>query len=145
MSSNPIVIERLFNAPISQVWKAITDREEMKKWYFNIEEFKAEVGFRFQFLAGEEHGKQYLHLCEVKEVIPGEKLCYSWRYDGYTGDSLLTFELVEQNEKTLLELTHQGIETFASGGADFARESFLQGWTYFMDTALKNYLEAAEK
>ena len=40
-----VVIERTFNAPIARVWKAITDVEEMRRWYFELKEFKPEVGF----------------------------------------------------------------------------------------------------
>jgi len=43
MSSNePIVIERTYNAQIEKVWNAITNREQMKQWYFDIADFKAE-------------------------------------------------------------------------------------------------------
>ena len=66
MTDKPTVVERLFDAPISKVWNAITDKEEMKKWY--LAEFEAEVGFTFQF-AGGPPDKQYLHLCEITEVI----------------------------------------------------------------------------
>lgn len=31
MKPEPFVIERTFNAPIERVWKAITDREQMKQ------------------------------------------------------------------------------------------------------------------
>ena len=41
----------------------------MKKWYFDLESFNPKVGFTFSFLGGEEGGKQYLHLCEITEVI----------------------------------------------------------------------------
>ncbi len=44
MKTEPFVIERTYNAPISKVWKAITDKEEMKEWYFDLAEFKPEVG-----------------------------------------------------------------------------------------------------
>lgn len=137
----PFIIERFFNAPVSKIWKAITDKAEMKKWYFDIEEFKPEIGFKFQFVAGAKDGKPYLHLCEITEVIPGKKLTYSWRYDGYPGNSLVTWELFEMGKNTLIKLTHRGIETLAPGHPDFRKENFKEGWTYFMDSALKGYLE----
>ncbi len=49
MSNQPIELERIINAPISKVWKAITDKNEMKNWYFDLAEYKAEKGFKFQF------------------------------------------------------------------------------------------------
>src|SRR5690606_30300437 len=63
----PIIVERIFSKPISQVWKAITDKTEMKQWYFDLAEFKPEVGFKFKFMGGTEEN-QYLHICEVSEV-----------------------------------------------------------------------------
>lgn len=143
MNTQPIVIERKFNAPVSKVWKAITDKNEMKKWYFDLEEFKAEPGFKFQFLASNDPEKPYLHHCKVKEVVVGKKLSYSWRYEAYPGDSLVTFELFEQGEGTLLKLTHEGVETFATDNPDFAKESFTAGWTEIIHTSLKDYLEPA--
>jgi uncharacterized protein YndB with AHSA1/START domain len=71
----PLVIERTFNAPVTQVWKAITTKEEMKRWFFAIEEFKSDVGFEFQFY-GEKDGVKYFHRCKITEVIPEKKLAY---------------------------------------------------------------------
>ncbi|WP_435353302.1 SRPBCC family protein [Emticicia sp. SJ17W-69] len=140
MENQPIIVERTLNASIAKVWKAITDKDEMKNWYFDLAEFKAEVGFKFQFMGGDTNGKQYLHLCEITEVIPEKKLTYSWRYDGYVGNSFVSFELSEQENKTLLRLTHEGLETFPQGNPDFAKGNFAEGWNYIVNTALKNYL-----
>ena len=51
MKTVPFVIERTFNAPVERVWKALTDRNETKQWYFDIEKFNPEVGFEFEFTA----------------------------------------------------------------------------------------------
>ena len=142
MNNQPIVIERTFNAPASRVWRAITDKDEMTKWYFDLAEFKPEVSFEFEFTGGEKGGKQFLHLCEITEVVPGKKLKYSWRYDGYAGNSFVTFELFEQENKTLLRLTHEGVETFPNETKDFAKENFVKGWTGIINVSLKDYLEA---
>jgi len=142
MTNEPLVIERLLNAPADRVWKAITDKNEMKKWYFDIAEFKAEVGFEFRFSAGSEK-KKYLHLCKVTEVVAGKKLTYSWRYDGYPGISHVTFELIPEGDQTRVRLTHTGIESFPRDDRDFARESFTAGWTHIVGTALKGHVEAS--
>src|SRR5436853_1943024 len=141
MDDQPIIVERTFNAPVSKVWKAITDRDEMKKWYFDLAEFKADVCFEFRFTGGPSPEKQYVHLCKIMEVIPEKKLIYSWRYDGYEGNSFVTFELLEQEDKTLLRLTHASLETFPKDNPDFAKENFVEGWTHIIHTSLKDYLE----
>ncbi|HKZ68317.1 MAG TPA: SRPBCC domain-containing protein [Chitinophagaceae bacterium] len=140
MKTPPFVIERTFNAPAIKVWQALTDNEQMKQWYFNLPDFKPEVGFEFQFLAGEKN-KEYLHLCKVTDVIDGKKLTYSWRYDGYPGNSFVTFELFEEDQKTRLKLTHEGVETLGPGNPDFAKKNFAEGWTSILDKSLKDFLE----
>lgn len=142
MKNEPLVLERTFNAPVDKVWKAITDKDSMKQWYFDLEEFRPEVGFEFRFTGGAED-KPYLHLCKVTEVIEGRKLTYSWRYDGYAGNSFVTFELFPEGDKTRLKLTHTGLETFPADNPDLRKENFVAGWNEIIGTHLKNYLEGA--
>ena len=134
-------IERTYNAPAAKVWQAITSKEQMKQWYFDIPEFKPEVGFEFQFAGQGSEGQKYLHLCRITEVIPEKKLSHTWRYDGFPGMSTVTFELFAEGDQTRLKLTHEGLETMAANGPDFARESFTKGWTHIIGKSLKEFLE----
>ena len=140
MTHEPFVIERTYNAPVKKVWEAITDKNKMKQWYFDIAEFKPEVGFEFQFTGGNE-GRTYLHLCKIVEVIDGKKLKHSWRYDGYEGNSFVTWELFDEGEKTRVKLTHEGLETFPINNPDLAKNNFVMGWTEITGTLLPNYLQ----
>ncbi len=140
MQSSPFTIERIYHAPADTVWLAITDKHKMKQWYFDLAEFKAEVGFEFSFTGGPDH-KSYLHLCKVTEVVPGKKLTYSWRYDDYEGNSFVTFELFPEGDKTRLILTHSELETFPADNPDLAKENFELGWTDIIGTSLKKFLE----
>ena len=140
MNDTPVIFERTYKAPIEKVWNAITDREDMKLWYFDLVEFKPEVGFKFQFEGGPPE-KSYLHLCEVTEVNPGRKLQYSWRYDGYTGNSFVTFELYPEGNHTRLKLTHAGLDTFPKDNAHLAKENFVEGWKEIIGINLKDFLE----
>jgi uncharacterized protein YndB with AHSA1/START domain len=138
---NPLVFERTYNASIKKVWKAITDKKQMKEWYFDLEEFKPEPGFEFSFY-GSKDGKQYLHKCKVVEASPVTKLSYTWSYDGYTGTSLVTFELAElPGNKTKLTLTHSGLDSFPKNQPDLAAENFSEGWTYITGTSLRDFVE----
>jgi uncharacterized protein YndB with AHSA1/START domain len=141
MNNEPFTIERIYNAPAEKVWKAITDKEQMKQWYFDLKEFKPVAGFEFQFYGEGHKGEKYLHLCKVMEVVIGKKLSYSWRYDGYEGNSYVTFELFEDGGKTRLKLTHEGLETFPKNNPDFAKESFAGGWTELIGALLPKFLE----
>jgi uncharacterized protein YndB with AHSA1/START domain len=140
MGKEPVIIERTFNAPIAKVWKAITDRDEMEKWYFNLKEFKPEIGFKFQFEGGPPD-KVYVHLCKVVDVIDGKKISYSWKFKGYDGISFVTFELFAEGNKTKVKLTHEGIETFPASNPGFAKHNFVEGWTSIIGTSLYEYLD----
>ncbi|MDQ3019370.1 MAG: SRPBCC domain-containing protein [Bacteroidota bacterium] len=140
MKTEPLVIERTFNAPIQKVWKAITDKNDMKQWYFDLPDFKPEVGNEFRFEGGSKD-KTFLHLCKVTEVITGKKITYSWRYDGYEGNSFVTFELYPEGSQTRLKLTHEGLETFPANNPDLAKENFVAGWTAIIGTKLKKFVE----
>jgi len=141
MKTQPFVIERTYDAPVATVWKALTERDRMKQWYFNLAAFKAEVGFEFRFFGEGSQGDNYLHRCTVTAVEPQKKLAYSWRYDGFEGNSLVTFELFDEGGKTRLRLTHEGLETFPADNPDFAKENFEKGWTEIIGSGLKKYVE----
>jgi uncharacterized protein YndB with AHSA1/START domain len=136
-----VVIERTFNAPVLRVWKALTDVQEMRQWYFDLKEFKPEVGFEFEFVV-EHEGNKYHHLCKITEVSPQKKIAYTWRYKGEVGESLVTIELSPDGDKTRLKLTHKGLETFPKTPA-FARENFEAGWTG-LASELEQFLERKE-
>jgi uncharacterized protein YndB with AHSA1/START domain len=131
MKNEPFVIERTYNAPIEKVWKAITDRDQMEKWYFNIRKFKPEVGFVFEFEGGNED-RRYLHRCQIT---------HSWQYVGHPGNSFVTWELFADGDKTTLKLTHAGLETFDANNSDFDASNFVMGWTELLGTSLKNHVE----
>ena len=141
MEDEPVVLHRVFNASVSKVWTALTYKNEMKKWYFDLRGFRPEVGFKFEFKGGPEDGKQYTHLCEITEAIPEKKLTYSWRYDGHEGNSFVTFELSPQADKTLLTLTHRALGSFPQNNPDFAAKNFYEGWNHIINTSLKDFLE----
>jgi uncharacterized protein YndB with AHSA1/START domain len=143
-ASEPIVVEKTVNASVEKVWKALTDKEQMKQWYFDLNEFKPEVGFEFSFPGKGHKGQEYIHLCRITQVIPQKKLSYSWKYKGYPGSSEVTFELIAEGNKTRIKLTHTGLDTFPQDNADFARTSFNQGWTELIGTHLPKFVEKSQ-
>lgn len=141
MSTTPFTLERTYQAPVRKVWEALTDKEKMKQWYFDLSAFRPEVGFEFSFAGQGSKGEKYIHLCKILEVIENKKISYSWTYKDYQGYSVVTFELFEVGKnETRVKLTHAGLETFPNTG-DFARASFEGGWNELIGKLLKNFLE----
>jgi uncharacterized protein YndB with AHSA1/START domain len=141
MEKKTYTIQRIFNANRKEVWRAITEKDLMKQWYFDLLEFKPEVGFIFEFNGGSDGGVQYLHRCQIIEVIAEQKLTHTWCYVGCEGISYLTFELFDEGENTKLKLKHSGIETFPANVKDFAFHNFENGWNHIINISLKEFLE----
>jgi uncharacterized protein YndB with AHSA1/START domain len=140
-NDEPVVIEQTFNASVDTVWHAITRIDQMRRWYFeNIPSFEPEAGFetRFSVQSGD---RDFVHLWKVTEVVPLRRITYNWKYEGYPGDSVVVFELFEQDNRTRLRLTHRVRESFPGDIPEFKRESCVEGWTYFIKKSLKEFLE----
>lgn len=135
----PLVFERTYEAPVERVWEALTNKAQMREWYFDVSDFKPEPGFRFYF-TGESEGIHFKHECEVVEAVKPEKLSYTWRYEGYPGQSLVTFELFKaEKNSTRLKLTHSGTDTFTH--PDFGKANWAEGWSAILGESLRNFVE----
>ena len=140
-TDNPIIVEQTFDTSIERVWKAITEVDQMRLWFFeNIGSFKPEAGFETQFNV-QSNDRSFLHIWKLTEVVPGKKIIYNWKYGGHPGDSSVTFELFEQKNRTKLRVTHEGMESFPQEIPEFSRESCIGGWNYFIREKLMEFLE----
>ncbi len=139
--NHPVIVEQSFHVSVGQLWKAISELEQMKLWFFeDIESFLPEVGFETQFNvhSGE---RDFMHLWKLTEVVPLQKLVYSWRYEGYEGESFVCFETFISEKGSCLRLTHTVTENFPQSIPEFTRESCQCGWEYFINNRLKNFMD----
>lgn len=140
----PVVVEDVIDAPIEKVWKAITDIEEMRHWYFdNIDAFKPEVGSKSNFVVKSEE-RSFTHLWTVTEVEAPNKITYNWKYKEYSGDSFVTWELFNVDGKTNVVLTASVVKNFDDAIPEFKRESCVKGWQYFICFRLVEYLKKSK-
>ncbi len=135
-----VVVERTYDARVEKVWRALTDIAQMKQWYFpQLTAFEPKVGFETR-VDVEHEGKVYIHYWKVTEAIPNQKIAYSWRYPDAPGDSVVSFELFPEGDKTRLVLTHTGLASFEGRKRpDYASRNFFGGWSHFKD-ALAEFL-----
>ncbi len=139
--AEPVVAEQSYNASRDLVWKAITEPDQMRRWFFEqIEDFQPEPGFETEFNIHHQ-GKDYHHQWKIIEVVPLEKIVYDWRYKGIPGDGMVIWELSETPEGTRLKLTSQGLETFPDDDPAFTRKAGQEGWDYFIRNRLREFLE----
>jgi uncharacterized protein YndB with AHSA1/START domain len=105
-------------APIAKVWDALTNPEQIKKYFFGthaVSDWK--VGGKLNFV-GEWKGKQYEDKGTILELEKEKKLKYKY-WSALSGEEDIpenyhnvTYELESKEEgKTILALTQDGIET----------------------------------
>ena len=150
---NDIVINRVFNLPISVVWLAWTDAEYFKKWWgprgFTCPSSKmeAKVGGKYLSCMRGPDGKEYWSTGVVKELIPERKLVVTDSFSddkgnikpaseyGMPGDwpkeLLITVYLEEADGATKMKLKHQGIPAEM-------REDCIKGWNESFDKLEEN-------
>ncbi|SDW10486.1 Uncharacterized conserved protein YndB, AHSA1/START domain [Lutibacter oricola] len=139
--NDSIIVEQNFNSSLTKVRNAITKIDLMRQWFFNnIPDFKAEKGFKTQFnvSSGE---RNFLHLWEIVDVEKHKKIVYNWKYQEYTGNSFVFFELIEKKHKVKLIVTCKITEDFPSNIPEFTSESCKNGWNYFIKDRLKEFIE----
>lgn len=135
-----VTVDQDFPVPAPALWRAITDPDCMRQWYFdNIPDFRPEVGFATRFTVQVEE-RQFPHYWHILKVEPGKSLTYSWHYDGYPGSAEVTFMVAETEDGSRLNLHFQVVEPFPDNIPEFTRDACQGGWDYFIGVSLPGYL-----
>ena len=139
MSTNHSFFEQsiTIKSPSSVVFKALTDADELQRWFPTRVESDPRPGgkykFAWEFANASENGSQE---GEYVEVVQNEKLSYTWSADSAL--TLVTFVLDETDGETTVELKH----STAQDGADEKKlhDDHANQWGFFLNN-LKGYLE----
>lgn len=136
-----VVFKQKVSASAEKVWSALTDKLQMKEWYFVIPDFELGVHKEFNFFEPGAENK-YHHHCEILEIIPHQKLKHTWTYPELSKEkTIVKWELEGEDDGTVVKLTHKGLENLAHLGNDFQKESFTNGWTEIIGKNLKEFVE----
>lgn len=140
---HPIHLEKEVDASPAKVWKALTNQEDLKEWYFDFEgRFRAEPGQEFTWEAGPSDDKMWLHKARVIDVVPDQKLSHTWEYLGYSGQAILTWKLKElPGGKTLINTRFEFTEPFDPSEKALRRKNFMEGWKHIVLHSLPEYLQ----
>ncbi|MEQ9618770.1 MAG: SRPBCC domain-containing protein [Deltaproteobacteria bacterium] len=136
---NPIRKEIIVNASIEKVWDFITDSEKLAKWLMP-NDFELKPNKKFTFTCeGHDCGVDTIR-CEIREIIPYEKLVYTWNTDQFEIETLVTIEIQKLGEKTKVTLIHSGWDKLGPEER-IIRDEYDGGWEGFIMDELKAALE----
>jgi uncharacterized protein YndB with AHSA1/START domain len=127
------------------VWNYLTRSELLSQWLMN-NDIKPVVGHQFMFRtkampAMEFDGNVY---CEILEVVPFQKLSYTWRLGPGDGsinlDTVVRWTLKAKDGGTELFLEHTGFEAITN---QLIFDGMNQGWKKNMAELLNNLITNA--
>jgi len=109
-----IVMSRVFDAPRTLVWDALTKPELLKRWLYGpsdwsmpICEFGQKAGDHYRYLWRGPKGAEMAAGGIIREIVPPERIVVTERFDDpwYPGEAIGTIILIEQHGKTTLTQT----------------------------------------
>ncbi len=126
---NKIHKDYKIESPPENVWRALTDPDEIDGWGGGPVTMAAEINFEFSMWGGDVFGRN-------KEVVPDKRLVQEWYNGDWREPSLVTFTLTPEGSGTLLELIHENIPPEEVDDID-------TGWDDFYLGPLKEYVESS--
>jgi uncharacterized protein YndB with AHSA1/START domain len=136
---------RVFDAPRELVFKAWTDPKHLRHWWgpknFPADELSMEVrpGGRWRHrLRSTENGDELWHGGVFREVVPPERLVFTfaWDEDGMRGhETIVTVTFAEQNGKTLMTFHHELFRSVEE------RDGHMGGWTSTFDRLAEHLVD----
>ena len=138
--SRTIDLEKTIDASPEAVFNALTDADELARWWTTSAESDPRTGgsysYRFEF---DDASRNHTYAGEYIDVTPGEHLSYPWQTG--LGPTEVDFRVEPAGDGARVHLAHSG---WGQGAAwDEAVAMHEEGWGFFLDN-LKVYLERGE-
>lgn len=109
--SPAVVVRRTFDAPVHRVFVACTTPEHVARWWgpralrLVVCEIDLRPGGHWRYVARAEDGTEYGFGGEYLEVVFGERVVSTWRFDGAEGEAIETVTFEQEDGRTVLTST----------------------------------------
>jgi uncharacterized protein YndB with AHSA1/START domain len=129
-----LTLKRRLNAPAEKVYAAWTDPEKIVKWFgpdsgpVTRAETDLRVGGRYTVAFSTEDGERHQVSGVYREVVPNEKLVFTWAWHTMQErESLVTITVKPDGAGSILTLLHEKFFDEA------ARDGHKRGWSGSLD------------
>ncbi|HEY6153967.1 MAG TPA: SRPBCC domain-containing protein [Candidatus Udaeobacter sp.] len=130
-------IVRFINVPADRVYEAWTDPAQLRQW-FGPENVRTRnitadvrVGGKYRWDLTSPEGEEMSAFGEYKELVPGKKIFFTWRWDDDEAwenrTSVVTIKLFERPGGTELRFRHEQLPSEES------RDRHNDGWNSLLD------------
>lgn len=131
-ATDEIVVDELFPYARETIWKALTTGELISRWLMEAHGFEPVVGNRFTYKTTPAGAWDGTIRCEVLEVVPNERLAYSWKGGheanlGYGSklETVVTWTLARVSGGARVRIVHSG---FVLPRNETAYRNMSDGW-----------------
>jgi uncharacterized protein YndB with AHSA1/START domain len=141
MSDRIIELTRTIEAPPERVFRALTESDELVRWFPSsaVSDPRAGGSFEYRFDFPDAPERNHAYGGVYHEVEPNKRVSYPW--SGKLGETRVDVELRPEGDATALTLRHVGWGEGAEWGQSL--EMHREGWGFFVDN-LASYLERGE-
>jgi uncharacterized protein YndB with AHSA1/START domain len=133
-----IEITKQIDASSERAFRALTDADELARWFVSSAESDPRTGGDFALMFEfEDESQNHAYAGQYEEVTPGERVRYPW--NGAFGETTVEFSVRPGSDGTEVTLVHSGWTEEAAA----SRERHEQGWRFLLDN-LERYLTGGE-
>jgi uncharacterized protein YndB with AHSA1/START domain len=110
-ATRSLIVEREMPHPPEKIWRALTQAPLIAEWLMQ-NDFEPIVGHKFNFRAAPVLGWNGVTDCEVLEIIPLQRLAYSWNASGEQAPdglkTIVTWTLTRRETGTHVRMEQSG-------------------------------------
>jgi uncharacterized protein YndB with AHSA1/START domain len=139
--SDDIVQEIVIDAPPSEVWRHLADREALSRWLMPTSDFEPRVGATFTFRTRPIEGWDGVVHCAVREVERPRRLVFTWASAAIGPETTVAITLEDLRGRTRVRLVHSGWSALPPERRWLVDEH-QRGWARLLDEGLKRHVEA---
>ena len=119
MALRSIVVERDMAHPPEKIWRALTQSALIEEWLMK-NDFQPVIGHKFNFRARPVMGWNGVTDCEVLELVPYQRLVYTWNASGEQArdglKTIVTWTLTPHSGGTRVRMEQSGFRPEDEGG-----------------------------
>jgi uncharacterized protein YndB with AHSA1/START domain len=148
---NTIEREIVVHAPVSRVWKALTDVKEFSQWFGVRAKGQFKPGARVDMVSTQPGYEGIEWFVLIEDVEPERRFSWKWHPGANQADrpadeppTLVVFELIPVANGTRVKITESGFDKISLSRRARVFEDNSGGWKQQMQN-LQTYVDAAAK
>ena len=132
------------DTPKEKVWEVLTHQQEFRKWWGGKNlKIQATMNGEFEESQINKDGTILYTRGTVITVVPNHRLSITWKEDDWDGETLVTFYLLPQNERTKLYFLHSEWNNLSVKIREKQKSALRERWKEKLAT-LKSFVESGK-